>query len=367
MYLVFTTAIFRCDMLVLLFTVGLCMLIRRQLSITEALGVGVVTGIASLILTVPLDSLLWRRPIWPEFEVWWFNAVDNRSNEWGEMVWHWHFSRALPKSLMATAILVPLAFVRLPELVDERVRKKNNEKQEQRQRLFFDWSLFPFFAPVFAYVVLYSFLPHKEVRFIFPALPMFNVCAAYGMSRLHHVAFSRSKLQARSSWDVKLMFICGMGSIFLTSLASLVFLRMSIENYPGGDALMRLRSHLLDTIPIQKDSKSDWNDVRVHVDVAAAMTGVSLFGQRHASIRQVGEGDTYEGPFKIDKSGYEEVNNLKDEAHLNSFTHLLTERTPVDGYHLIDVAKGYPRLDIRNYRVATQNAIFVYERDGWRQ
>ena len=91
MYLVFTTAIFRCDMLVLLFTVGLCMLIRRQLSITEALGVGVVTGIASLILTVPLDSLLWRRLIWPEFEVWWFNAVENRSNEWGEMVWHWYF------------------------------------------------------------------------------------------------------------------------------------------------------------------------------------------------------------------------------------------------------------------------------------
>eukprot|EP00956_Cyclotella_meneghiniana_P014425 scaffold21566_cov73-Cyclotella_meneghiniana.AAC.6 len=369
MYLVFTTAIFRCDMLLMLFTLGLCMLICRQLSIAEALGVGIVTGIASLIMTVPLDSLLWRRPIWPEFEVWWFNTVDNRSSEWGEMVWHWYFSRALPKGLMATAILVPLAFVRLPELIDEMVTKKDHNKKEgQRNKSFFDWGLFPFFAPVFAFVVLYSFLPHKEIRFIFPALPMLNVCVAYGMSRLHHVAFSKSKSHAQSKWAGKLVFICGIGAIFLTSLASLVFLKMSSKNYPGGEALIRLRSHLLDTIPLQKDSKLDWNDVRVHVDVAAAMTGVSLFGQRHASIRQVGERDEYEGPFNIVKSGYEEENILKgEEAHLNSFTHLLTERERVNGYHLIDVVKGYPRLDVRNYRVSTQDAIFVHEKDGWKQ
>ena len=42
------------------------------------------------------------------------------------------------------------------------------------------------------------------------------------------------------------------------------------------------------------------------------------------------------------------ANNLKDESHLNYFTHLLTETTPVNGNHLIDIAKGYPCLNTRN-------------------
>ena len=194
-YLVLTTAIFRCDVLLLLFTVGLTMLLRRQLSIVQAIVTGVLTGVCSLLLTVPLDSLLWRRPIWPEFEVWWFNAVDNRSSEWGTQQWHWYFSRALPKGMLLTVLLVPLAFVKLPEYIVnwlERIKTETNQKQQNAkdaQQGKFDVSLLHFFAPVCGFVVLYSFLPHKEIRFIFPALPMFNVCAAYGMSRLHQAAF----------------------------------------------------------------------------------------------------------------------------------------------------------------------------------
>ena len=365
MYLVFTAGIFRCDMLLLLFTVGLCMLIRRQLTIVQALGIGITTGIISLIMTVPLDSLLWGRLIWPEFEVWWFNTVDNRSSEWGEMVWHWYFTRALPKGLMATVCLIPLAFVRVPEFVGRLTTKKSNGVAQSQALI--DWSMFPFVAPILAFVMIYSFLPHKEIRFIFPTISMFNVCAAYGMSKLHQLAHPtlESKRQ-QSNWAYKLLFLCGLGTIILTSVASLIFLRLSIENYPGGEALLRLRNHLMDTIPHQNDGKAEWNSVHLHVDVAAAMTGVSLFGQRHASIREVGEDHVFQGPFLIDKSGYEEENRT-GETQMLSFTHLLTEMTRVDGYHLIDAIKGYPRLDIRNLGVATDEAIFIYEKDDWRQ
>jgi alpha-1,6-mannosyltransferase len=374
MYLVFTTAIFRCDMLLLLFTVGLSMLIRRQLTILQALSIGVCTGIVSLAITVPLDSLLWGRLIWPEFEVWWFNTVDNRSSEWGSMVWHWYFTRALPKGLMATAVLIPLAFLRVPEIVDGLVRRMNRTEDERKQPSFFDFRLIPFFIPILGFVVLYSFLPHKEIRFIFPALPMFDVCAAYAMNRLHNVAFpsvisSSKKKPDTNHWLEKTMYSYGVGAITLTMVASLAFLRLSMENYPGGIALQRLRHHLVTNIPESHDSPSKWTDVRVHVDVAAAMTGVSLFGQRHASTRRVrGEGNHYvEGPYSIDKSGYEVQNMLTEKkAGAPAFTHLLTERSSVDGYHIVDTIKGNPRFDYRKLRIETKEAIFVFEEDSWR-
>ncbi len=390
-FLVFTTAIFRCDVLLLLFTVGLSLLLQRHFSICEAISTGFVTGVSSLALTVPLDSLLWGRPIWPEFEVWWFNAVDNRSGEWGRMVWHWYFSSALPKGMMTTGLLVPLAFVRLPERIDTWTRRKSGKSTSNdstKHDRFFDLTHLPFFLPVLGYIALYSFLPHKEIRFIFPAIPMLNVCSAYGMSRLHKVAFPVSDVggnipEKESSSDRKIasnadvwnfhwpgfvMWICGMGTILTTMIGSLLFLRLSMKNYPGGEALNRLRSHLDSSIPPSRTTNHSstvrnapkWEDVRVHVDVAAAMTGVSLFGQRHASHRYDDE-----LPFAIEKSGYEDENQLGGNSRMTKFTHLLSEAQHVEGYHLVDVVEGNPRFDFINLRIDTRNATYILESDDW--
>ena len=70
-----------------------------------------------------------------------------------------------------------------------------------------------------------------------------------------------------------------------------------------------------------------------------------------------------EGPFRIEKSGYENGNSFWDSSVV--FTHLLTEHQHVEGYHVIDTILGHPRLDLRNVRIDTKEAIYIMERDSW--
>lgn len=367
-YLVFTAAIFRCDMLLLLFTVGLAMLVRRDLSVPEAVLTGAITGVVSLAVTVPLDSVMWGRPIWPEFEVWYFNTVDNRSSEWGEQPVHWYMTSALPKGMLATAFLLPLAFIRLPE----RIKHGFGPKKEIGNEPLLDKSLVWYFTPVCGFVLLYSLLPHKEIRFIFPALPMFNVCAAYGMGRLHQCASPGDESRKLTRYMTGLMYFGGAGCLAATLIGSLVFTRLSSFNYPGGEALVRLRWHLEQSIPIQQSASEEKSlvarkAVRLHVDVAAAMTGVSLFGQKHACnlIFHDEKGKPTTVPFRVDKSGYEETNS--SDGELMKFTHLLTEQRQVGGFSMIEAIEGHPRLDMSARNIATEETIYIHERSGWRR
>lgn len=102
--LVLAATVFRCDLILLLFTVGLSWLFTRQLSFGRAIQIGIGTVCAALVMTTPIDSLLWRRPVWPEGEVLYFNTVLNKSTEWGIMTWHWYFSKALPLAMLFTYV-----------------------------------------------------------------------------------------------------------------------------------------------------------------------------------------------------------------------------------------------------------------------
>ena len=137
-----------------------------------------------------------------------------------------------------------------------------------------------------------------------------------------------------------------------------------------------LQKHLEETMT--QDKGRTEKDVEVFVDVASAMTGVSLFAQRHVFEFGCGiivgsagnSGDVLDNPrgwartCRFVKAGYEEENSAIDSY--SRFSHLLSEKRDIPGFHIVGTARGYPRLDIRRKQIVTYDAIFVMERDGWR-
>ncbi|KAF2292002.1 hypothetical protein GH714_000105 [Hevea brasiliensis] len=180
--LIFTTLVFRCDMLLLLCPIALELLLTKSISLWEA--IKYCTGIAllSIGLTILVDSIMWKKLMWPEFEVLWFNSVLNRSSEWG-----------------------------LGVLLDRRV-------------LFF-------VLPVFSFISLYSKLPHKELRFIISSVPMFNLSAAVAASRIYN---NRKK----TLW--KLLNFIMLGLILISLGCTIIMFLASYGNYPSGHALKGL-------------------------------------------------------------------------------------------------------------------------------
>ena len=317
--LVMAAALFRCDLLLLLFTCGLSWLFTKQLTILQALIIGIGSGILALCLSVPLDSHLWGYWVWPEGQVFYFNVVEGKSVDWGTSPWHWYFTSALPKSLL---VAFPLAIY---SLSIPKLRK---------------YSL-----PAFGFVVLYSFVEHKEVRFLFPALPVFNLCAAVSLSHIHDRATATFKDKNPSAFYRLLYFFCFCG-ILASAMISRTFALLSYRNYPGGDAMNRL----VDYVRRQKPTGL----VRVYIDVASAMSGVSLYSQQYAQESTPGV------QWEFFKEGYETQNQIDS---YDDFDFFLSEKSDVlPGYDVIQVAQGNPRLEWREWHISTENAVYVLQK-----
>ncbi|KAF9812463.1 hypothetical protein IEO21_06181 [Rhodonia placenta] len=237
--LVFTAAVFRSEIVLLLGPLALQALFYNYTTFGRLFKVGVLSGTASAAATILTDSYFWQRwPLWPELYGVYFNVIEGKSVEWGVSPFHTYFTAYLPKLLLSSLPLSVLGF-----LLDSRVRD-------------------PMF-PALAFVLLISGLGHKEWRFVVYVVPVFNIAAAKGAAWLS----SRRK----STVFGRLCFLIVTGLLCCNCLVTYMLTTASMHNYPGGEALSTF-NHLY----VAQEN------VHVHISNLAAQTGASLFLHTHA-------------------------------------------------------------------------------------
>lgn len=217
---------------------------------------GLASAVATALVSIAIDSHFWARLCYPEWEVFYFNAIRNKSSAWGTLPFHWYLTSALPRALTGALPLAAVGAYAHPADVA------------------------PALLPAVLFVLVYSLLPHKELRFIIYALPPFNIAAAVGLERLYRSALRLYRKRQRLR-VVFVIFLAAAASLTVSVLATAVSLAASVRNYPGGRALSALQARELRTACSERNTQ-DWQleKFTVHIDTAAAMAGVTRFLER---------------------------------------------------------------------------------------
>ena len=261
----FVILVFRGELALLLGTMLLMDLVVGRAGLLKTIGFGLVGLAFSLAMTISIDTWMWQKDwLWPEGQVLYYNVILNKSSNWGVSPWPWYFYSAIPRAMFASLMFVPWG-----AYLDRRT-----------------WLLL---IPSLTFVFLYSFLPHKELRFIIYVFPLLNVVAAEACKRFWEASKSKPSIMRR------LFALIAVGHLLANALFSIFMLYISSHNYPGGTAMMKL--HQLENPQTR---------VNLHIDVYSAQTGVSRF--LHMNSKWI----------------YNKTEDLSNED-LKSFTHLLVQ------------------------------------------
>jgi alpha-1,6-mannosyltransferase len=248
--LVLAGIIFRSELAILLATQLLYLLLKALISLQTIIPIGLKSAAIALVLSIPIDSYFWQRPIWPELAGFFYNAIQGKSADWGTSPFHAYFTSFLPKLLLNPTI--PLLLI--PSALYFPAKKR---------------SAIGLVVPCLAFIAIYSLQPHKEARFIIYVVPPLTACAALGA---HYIFIRRSR-----SFINRLLSLLIIASVISSFAGSTIMLGISSLNYPGGDALFRLH----ELVARSDSSEQMKRTVNVHMDVLACMTGISRFQQEY--------------------------------------------------------------------------------------
>ncbi|KAJ2083482.1 hypothetical protein H4R24_000755 [Coemansia sp. RSA 988] len=275
----------------------------------RAAGLSLIVLVASVLLTLLVDSYYWQtRWMWPEFQVFWFNAVRGQSVEWGISPPHYYLIRAIPRLQLGALPFTVVGILR----------------NSRTARLIGAYAVA---------IAIFSANPHKEWRFILPSVPVLNICAAVGVSGLHQIASIRRFVTAIATLLIGFSLCAVLIMTFVSSL-----------NYPGGHALALL--HSIDQMP----------NASVHIDAYSAMTGVTRFGQCRLDWK-------YDKSEDLMPSQYQSFTHLLTsypEQHINQGFKVLHIQTGYEGLQVVPIRDSLRTLASGQFALLIRQAPLVW-------
>ncbi|KAI8804067.1 Alg9-like mannosyltransferase family-domain-containing protein [Cladochytrium replicatum] len=296
--LVFSVSVFRSEISLLIIPLFISELLTyRSIRFMPAFSRAYTALALSVALTVTIDSIFWNTPwFWPEMRVFIFNAIKGGAAAYGVSPLHDYFTSLLPRIAPLSYPLSVVALIASPS------------------------GLARYLIPVFAFVALLSFQPHKEWRFIIHALPMLNAAAGVLIS---------SFISPQQKKPHRLRVLLAAILSFFVFAVSVFGLYVSSLNYPGGQALAALHK-MNPALP-----------VRIHIDPYAAMTGASRFGEYAREL-----GWTY----SKNESHSKPEDFLLMINDVPVYTHLLTHEGlkfhDIDAWKILGTVDGYSGMRI---------------------
>lgn len=310
--LTFAGVVFRSELAILVGTVTAYMFVTRGISITRIIIPAGIWGlIIGLICTVPLDSFFWQSfPLWPEWTGFYYNTIQGNSANWGVSPWYYYFVNALPRLMlnpMTYLVCIPIAVL-------------NPASQRRSCDLL---------APLLSFVAVYSFLPHKEWRFVLYVIPGLTAVAADGAA---WIWTRRSKSIVYAALSLALV-----GSVLVSFVASTAILGVSSLNYPGGEALRALHKEI---------GHPQNQHFKVHFDNLACQTGVTRFLEDHRGPQTVLDVLEEENILKSRTWTYDKTEDpsvLLDPMFWTKFDYVLAERPErvIGSWAVVHVVYGF--------------------------
>ncbi|KAJ4989259.1 Alg9-like mannosyltransferase [Stagonosporopsis vannaccii] len=304
--------VFRSELAILVGTITLHLLITQRVSIIKVIIPAGASGLViGLLCTVLIDSFFWQSfPLWPEWIAFYYNTIEGHSADWGVSPWHFYFSNALPRLLLnplTYLLCIPVA------VLNAATRRRSLD----------------LLIPLLSFVALYSFLPHKEWRFIIYILPGLTGVASVGASWIW-TRRSKAPLYA-------LLSLLLASSLLLSFAASSALLALSSLNYPGATALQRLHT----SIPHPPTPH-----LAVYFDNLACQTGVTRFLELHSAPQTIVDVLEAQNAVRQRSWAYDKTEDpvvLRDPLFWANFDYVLAERPEkvIGSWEVVSVVYGF--------------------------